>query len=176
MSDESEIQGGDVYYLPIPGWPEYEISNHGNIRRVSASCGAVVGKSLKWLNDNGYAKVSLCRNAKRVEYRVHRLVAMTFIGEIPSGMDVCHFDGNKRNNAVSNLRIDTRKSNMADQIRMGKTPRGQKCGSNRHAPDLILRIRSLKRDGWRNSKIARELGVSDQYVYNVLKGLIWGWL
>jgi hypothetical protein len=37
--------------------------------------------------------------------RIHRLVAETFIGEIPKGYQVHHKDGNKQNNNVENLEI-----------------------------------------------------------------------
>jgi hypothetical protein len=125
---------------------------------------------------SGYAKVALCRNSRRSEYLVHRLVAATFIGEIAGGMDVCHFDGDKLNNSTSNLRIDSRKGNMADQIRMGKTPRGERSGSNKRPPEFILKLREMSAAGMRNADIARSLDVTPQYVTNVLKGRIWGWL
>lgn len=164
-------------YKIIPGWNEYEISEAGDIKRVQAGWGAKVGKSLKWqVMKNGYAKVSLCRNAKRKEYLVHRLVALAFIGEIPAGKEVCHFDGDKLNNSVANLRIDDRFGNMADQIRHGKTPRGQRCGSNRYTPEQILKARELRASGMRNMDVARELGMRPGHVTNIVAGRIWGWL
>lgn len=101
---------------------------------------------------------------------------MTFIGPIGEGKDVCHFDGNKLHNSIRNLRIDDRKGNMADQIRLSKTPRGEKCGSNKHAREKILEIREMKNSGIRNVDIAKALGLREQYVCNVLAGRIWAWL
>lgn len=43
---------------------------------------------------------------------VHRLVAMAFLGEIPSDKEINHIDGDKTNNNVSNLEIVTHKENM----------------------------------------------------------------
>lgn len=61
-------------FKEIPGWPEYEISTDGAVRRIAKACGATVMKTLKWqILKNGYAKVALCRNAKKREYLVHRL-------------------------------------------------------------------------------------------------------
>lgn len=163
---------------PIPGWPEYTCSADGVIKRISKACGATPGRPLKWtVMSNGYAKVALCRDAKRKEMLVHRIVASTFICDpLPDGMDVCHFDGNKLNNTVANLRIDTRKGNMGDQIRMGKTPRGERCGSNVHTKGEILEIRRLFKGGMKQAEIARMFKVRPQYVHNVVKGYIWGWL
>lgn len=45
-------------------------------------------------------------------YSVHNLVAETFIGPIPEGMEVDHIDRDPTNNAVCNLRICTHKENM----------------------------------------------------------------
>lgn len=166
-------------HKPIPGWPEYTCSNKGTITRVSSAYGTRPGKVLKWLvmRGNGYAKVSLCRNAKRKEYLVHRLVAMTFIQEnIPPKMDVCHYDGNKLNNSLENLRVDTRWGNSQDQIRLGRTPRGEKCGSNVHTEEKVRSIKAAVESGRSQSEVAREFGVRSQYVHNIMKGYIWGWL
>lgn len=161
----------------IPGWPEYEISESGEVKRAQGGWGTKIGKVLRWqVMKNGYAKVSLCRNAKRSEYLVHRLVVMTFLGDIPSDKEVCHFDGNKLNNSVQNLRIDDRFGNMTDQVRLGKTPRGQKCGSNRFTPEEIIKARELRASGMRNCDVAAALGMRPQHVTNIVARRIWGWL
>lgn len=164
-------------FKPVAGWPEYEISEFGEIKRTQAGIGTKVGKVLKWtVMTNGYAKVSLCRNSKRAEYLVHRLVALTFIGAIPKDKEVCHYDGNKLNNSLSNLRIDGRLGNMADQIRHGKTPRGQRCGSNKYTPEQILKARELRASGMRNMDVAAALGMRPQHVTNIVARRIWAWL
>lgn len=162
--------------LQIPGWPEYTISTTGSVRRIVGACGAVVGKELKWtVLKNGYAKVSLCRDSCRREYLVHRLVALTYIGNA-EGLDVCHFDGNKLNNSLQNLRIDTRKGNMADQIRMHKTPRGEKSGSNKYSTEFIRSIKSRLLGGVPVSILYKETGVPRPTLYGIKSGATWSWL
>lgn len=164
-------------YKQIPEWPEYEISEAGEVRRAVAGRGSPVGRVIKWqVMTNGYAKVSLCRNAKRSEYLIHRLVAVTFLGEIPEGKEVCHFDGDKLNNSVSNLRIDDRFGNMADQIRHGKTSRGQRSWSNRYTPEQIQKARDMRAAGMRNLDVAKALGMRPQHVTAIVTKRIWGWL
>lgn len=61
---------------------------------------------------SGYMQVCLHRDGKQTMHYVHHLVAQAFIGERPSGMDIDHKDGNKANNAASNLHYVTRRENM----------------------------------------------------------------
>ena len=169
----------DEIHKTIPGWPEYTCSNKGTITRIARAFGTRPGKVLKWqiMLGPGYAKVSLCRDSKRKEYLVHRLVAMTFIQEeIPTKMDVCHYDGNKLNNHIDNLRIDSRWGNIQDQVRLGKTPRGEKCGTNVHSEEKIRSIKAAIASGRTQSDVAREFGIRPQYVHNIMKGYVWGWL
>ena len=58
-------------------------------------------------NERGYLSVMI--NGKH--YRVHRLVAQTFIGPIPDGYEVDHIDRDRSNNAVNNIRITTHSQN-----------------------------------------------------------------
>jgi hypothetical protein len=160
----------------IANWPEYTISTSGEVRRVVGACGAVVGKTLKWtILKNGYAKVALCRDSCRKEYLVHRLVALTYIGNA-KGLDVCHFDGNKLNNNIENLRIDTRKGNMADQIRMGKTPKGEKCGSNKYSSEFVKSIKNKLTNGVSVTFLHNETGIPRPTLYGIKSGATWAWL
>lgn len=58
----------------------------------------------------GYRQVYTARN----HYLVHRLVAETFLGEIPKGHEVDHIDRNRSNNALDNLRIVTSHENRVN--------------------------------------------------------------
>jgi hypothetical protein len=163
-------------HTPIPNWPEYTINHQGEIKRITGGCGAQVGKTLKWtILKNGYAKVALCKDSCRTEYLVHRLMAMTFLGD-PQGFDVCHYDGNKLNNCIENLRIDTRKGNMQDQIRMNKTPRGEKSGSNKYTTEQIKSIKQRLSAGESVSSIHHETGIPKSTLYGIKDKRIWAWL
>lgn len=61
------------------------------------------------LGKHGYYEVCLYDKKKRKEkmYRVHSLIAKTFIGDVPKGYCVNHKDECKTNNAVDNLEIVT---------------------------------------------------------------------
>lgn len=99
----------------------YEASDFGNVRRVrglitnspTGSQREVGGKVLSQkTKKNGYKEVNLYiePQAGKMQY-VHRLVATTWIGEIPEGYEVNHLDGDKSNNAQSNLEITSPSEN-----------------------------------------------------------------
>lgn len=81
--------------------------------------------SNQWLKEikeyNGYYTVSLYKDKKMKKCLVHRLIAITFLGEVPEGMNVDHIDGNKANNELSNLQYltvaqNTSKSNKGKKL------------------------------------------------------------
>ena len=112
----------------IPGFPDYEVSNHGNVRSYRKSETKV--KLLKpYFNqpkserDRGrlsHLMVSIydADNEKNC-YLVHRLVMLAFIGPCPNGYECLHIDGNPMNNRLDNLRYGTRRENINDSIKHG---------------------------------------------------------
>lgn len=160
----------------IPGWPEYSVSNKGQVRRESAAFGTRKGYVLKPMAmANGYTKVALSRGGRRREYTVHRLVASAFIDD-PTGMDVCHNDGDRTNNAVGNLRIDTRKGNMADQVRHGTRLRGESVKSNKHPEETMRALLTRIRAGERVCDLSAETLIPRRTLYALAKRRIWGHL
>lgn len=114
-------------WKPIPGWESsYEVSNHGRVRSldrtVIRSNGAPLplrGRVLRPATlKHGYQQVALSEGTG-ASVEVHVLVAAAFIGPRPEGLEVCHNDGNPRNNHIDNLRYDTKSSNSHDTVRHG---------------------------------------------------------
>ena len=118
-------------WKPVNGYEGiYEVSSHGRVRSldrvVTYSDGRVrrhKGKILSApLSRDGYPAVNLHTQGKLKKRYVHSLIAETFIGPRPEGMEVCHNDGNPTNNHVDNLRYGTRSENMLDRVRHGTNP------------------------------------------------------
>ncbi len=63
--------------------------------------------------------VCLSREGQNHPRLVHRLILLAFVGECPDGLQACHYDGDKSNCRLSNLRYDTPKGNAADKVRHG---------------------------------------------------------
>lgn len=110
-------------WRPIPGWEGYyEVSDHGRVRSIKRAY-RTQNKILRPRpNKNGYLRVALCRDSKSYERRVHQLVLETFVGKRPPGHVACHWDDDKSNNHIDNLRWGTHSDNMQDRVRNGKHP------------------------------------------------------
>ena len=112
----------------IPGWDRYEAREDGAVRSLDMAVGARGGKTAvrkgRLLSParktNGYWAVTLTNGRSRPQIGVHVIVARTFIGEQPIGLQVLHSDGNKDNNHYSNLRYGTQADNIRDAIERGR--------------------------------------------------------
>ena len=71
------------------------------------------------LNEIGYLTIGLSKNNRRKLWKVHRLVALTFIPNPQNKTQVNHIDGNKTNNVVWNLEWVTPKENTHHAIATG---------------------------------------------------------
>ena len=85
----------------------YEVSNKGNVRNVRRNTLLKLSK-----NNYGYINVYLYKNGIRTGFRVHRLVALTFIPNPDNLPQVNHKDEDKNNNSVDNLEWCDHKYNV----------------------------------------------------------------
>jgi hypothetical protein len=118
-------------WLPVVGYEGmYEVSNHGRVRSVARIVSSKItyrnfnqslkGTLLNPVQTNNYQRVCLFRNASGKHCYVHRLVLEAFVGPCPPGMQALHWDDDRQNNRVSNLRWGTPSENASDSIRNGK--------------------------------------------------------
>lgn len=89
----------------IPNFPNYSVSDLGNVMNTTTN------KKLKLNNKGGYYHVGLTNDVNRQNFKVHRLVTLSFIENPENKTDVNHKDKNKLNNVLSNLEWMTRKEN-----------------------------------------------------------------
>jgi hypothetical protein len=84
---------------PIPGFPNYGVSDEGRVWNY---------RRQKWLKDRRTAKgrvevILVDQAGRRRSCLVHRLVLLTFVGPCPAGMEGCHDpDHDPSNNRLSN--------------------------------------------------------------------------
>ena len=102
----------------------YQASNLGNVRSFNNRW-KLKGKPrlLKMcINDRGYMVVGLLNNGKQKTFKVHILIAMTFLNHKPDktlNIVVDHIDCNKKNNSVSNLQLITNRQNLSKDKKNG---------------------------------------------------------
>lgn len=175
LHSDTEIES----WLPVPGYEElYEISSIGRLRRKSASKMAPAGYVMKCrLDIHGYPKYGLSKNRIYWTVKAHRLVAIAFLGPPPfPGAQVAHFDGNKQNNSVSNLRWATPSENAADNKRLG-VARGAHRGAKHHLARLsvetVIRLRCYVEFGSSIVDAAKAFGLHKITAYDAIVGKTW---
>lgn len=90
-------------WTKISGFDNYSVSDDGEVRNDTT--GRIKTKTLN--KRNGYYYVDLWQDNASIKRPVHRLVAEAYIGNPSRKPTVDHIDGDRTNNAVSNLRWAT---------------------------------------------------------------------
>lgn len=142
---------------------KYEVSNIGNVRRK----GKFDNLKINYNSTGGYGRVSIGR--------VHTLVAYTFLGERPNGLDINHIDGNKKNNSVSNLEYITRSENCKQACgkQMLRSFKREKHNRAKLKESDIPIINELIKNGIKNKDIANTYNVDASLISHIKRGAKW---
>ena len=163
-------------WLPVVGYEEwYDVSDHGRVRRMARGNRTHVGKILSPGNVRGYEQVTMHMNNRRIQKKVHRLVAAAFIGQCPDGEEVNHIDGVKSNNYVGNLEYVTSSENATHAYVLGLNHRGEAHGRSKLTEESVHMIRRLIGKESHRS-IARRYHVCKGTIGDISTGRSWAWL
>lgn len=94
----------------IKDFDNYEASNLGQVRNKKT------GRILKAVCNGGYLSVGLTQSCVKKTFKVHRLVALTFIDNPENKPQVNHLDKDGTNNKLSNLEWCTSAENAAHKF------------------------------------------------------------
>lgn len=165
----------ELSWKACPSFPDYEVSEDGDVRRVRGGYGPKV--ICQEERPVGYFSVRIQNETGWRHANVHRLVAETFLGRCPEGKRlVAHIDGNGKNNHFSNLRWSTHKENEQDKIRHQRNPRGSRAGASVLNEGQVKEIKHLLLSGVSQPQIAKKFGVARTTVSNISIGKNWSWL
>jgi hypothetical protein len=156
----------------------YAISNYGRIKSFKNNHGTYREKILRPAKNTGRSPlVTLCKNGLSRNYSVHKLVMEAFVGPLPSGMEICHNDGNGENNFVDNLRYDTHKNNEKDKIRHGTFLCGSKRWNAKLDDNKIIEIIKLAKEyKLSQRKIAKIYDVSQSVIWAIINKKKWKYI
>jgi hypothetical protein len=159
-------------YAVVPGYDCLVASSEGDIYTMPRTFIRANGKPMtagfkklaQHKHCTGYMTVSYCRHNRHVNTRVHKLVALAFLGERNPGMQVNHKNGDKTDNRLENLEYVTGLEN----VRHAREVLGHKGGPSRYNPvphrklseNDVLEMRRARRNGDTINAISRRYGVS----------------
>lgn len=154
----------------------YEVSNWGRVRSLNYNHTGKVKVLKQCKNKDGYLLVDLCKDGKRKNCRVHRLVWETFVGKIPEGYELDHRDGDKTNNRLENLKCVTHEENVHNSVTfsrqleaMKKLVQGQEWRKN------VSEANRRKADDpeWRrkNAEALKKLHADPEYKKNLTEAV-----
>jgi hypothetical protein len=104
-------------WRPITDFPDYEVSNQGNVRSKYSGNWKVLTQYKDNHIGGNYCLVMIYNKTKRKTIRVHRLVAQAFVPNPENKPEIDHIDRNRQNNNVENLRWATKSENMLNTKR-----------------------------------------------------------
>lgn len=166
----------------IPGFSTYEISEYGDVRRLVSGVTRSKGHiHLPYVNTDGYLAQCLRNDdGKDKHVLVHRMVAVTYIGEQPDiDAEVAHNNGSKLHNHWSNLRWSTRLENHNDRHLHGTNVKGVRNGMAKINEDDVHFIRKeyrsikLPRSGRRLQELEEMFGLHRATIVKIAKGKSW---
>lgn len=168
----------ETVYRTIPFAPGYQVGSDGSVWTRNPTRGQ---RRDDWFRlslsrgSGGYEQVSLHVRGKSQTWRVARLVLTVFVGPPESGMDSCHNDGDRTNNAISNLRWDSRAGNFKDKVRHGTDNRGEKHPNHKFTKEDVLYILAQPR-GKTRKHLAKQFGVAPRTISKIWMRERWAWL
>lgn len=140
----------------------YQVSNLGRVKSLNYGR---TGKEkiLSPGNNWGYQMVSLYKNGIRKQFKIHRLVAETFIPNPDNFSQINHRDENRKNNRVNNLEWCSVQYNLTYNNRHIKATRklAKKIGCFKDGK--LIKVYDAVRD-------VKKAGFHDGNVCSALKG------
>lgn len=155
----------------IDRFPDYEFHSDGFvISRVKKT-----PKVMSPIKMGNYVGLQLKRSDGHSEKAyLHRLICEAYNGPCPEGMECRHIDGNKNNNAASNLIWGTKDENEKDKLLHKTMLFGEKNPMAKLSENAVKDMREYRqKTGDSYAKIAEIFGVSAMTAYRAITKQSW---
>lgn len=161
----------------------YQISNYGRVKSLPKSWLLTNNFGTHWvtkeerilspiINNKGYYVVSLVKDKRKKQFRIHQLVATHFLKNEKADNCINHIDGNKLNNYFENLEYCTQSHNIKEAYRLGlKKPNKNMLGRLDDLCPNSIPINQYTLDGvfirrWNSAREAmRQMGKKSNKIY-----------
>lgn len=173
----ARVKVNGVQWKPIPGFPLYEASEFGRVRRSLKSTAITCTKPGRVLrlqkapSNKNCGHYSLRKGGRTFNIRAGNIVLITFCKPKPSKRhECCHKNDDANNNHYTNLYWGTRKQNMRDAIKNGRTTKGSK---NTSAKLTEIQVAEIKKSTDKSNKLAQRFLVSEATISRIKANKIW---
>lgn len=137
----------------------------------SKSCWIWIGSVNSHPNKGGYGYMTFGGHKK---LKAHRLSWELHNGKIPKGICVLHSCDNRKCVKPSHLFLGTQADNMADRLKKGHYPVGEKHPSSKFTESQVREIIRLYRSVGLTAKIVGKMfSTSEAYIWNLVNGYCW---
>lgn len=160
----------------VVGFPDYEVSSLGRVRRATPGHATWPGRILKPIPRKGYLTVHpiASRGVPFIPLAIHVAVCEAFHGPKPTPEhQVAHWDGAGHNNRRGNVRWATSKQNMVDRERHGRTRRGDRHANAKLTAAKVMEARRRHSAGESCYALAKEFGVHRKTLRHAIMGITW---
>ena len=164
----------EIEWRVCPDFPDYEVSNYGDVRRCKVCMRnrqSFKGKILKpKIDKRGYYQYTLSKDKKFHYLTGHKLVAITYIGmPLNKSFVIAHLDGNKSNNFVANLKwVSNSENQLHRRVHEDFVPFK---GHNSLSVEEVKDIRKRFIEGELQSNLASEYEVSHGVINKIVNNV-----
>lgn len=131
-------------------------------------------------SSHGYLYVSIPNISGKTKFlAIHRMVAVTFIGACPAGLETAHLNGIKTDNRLANLQYVTRSENGLMRNQHGTMLKGESHWQTKLTADEVREMREKYIRGTHDHGVlalSKEYGVSVSTAHRIVSGQTWGHL
>lgn len=146
----------------LPGYDnKYLATKDGDIFSLKGKKKKMEGKITK----KGYREITISHNGKNIHVLVHKIIAELFLGRRKKGFKIDHKDGNKLNNAFSNLEYVTNRENI-------ERARDNGLLKNKLSKKDIIKIKEMSKK-ISMKEIAEKFGVTPSAISKILNNKRW---